>query len=83
MSSKPSLIRRILCALGQHAWEDVEPEFRCSEEDTSAAYGELFAWKQCKHCGLEEDNRCEVCKEHGTKVCRQLWVENERANLRY
>ncbi len=81
MSTNPSLIRRIFCALGLHAWEDVDPQHRCSEEDTSAAYGELFSWKRCKHCGLEEDNRCEICQEHGSAVCRQMWVEAERAKL--
>lgn len=71
---KPSIFRRALCACGFHSWEDVEPNICCSE-DFFGIYDPEFYWRKCKHCGLEEDLRCDVCKKDGTVECNRRYRE--------
>lgn len=75
-SKKPTLLQRVACACGFHSWEDVQ-EQQCAAE-LGGVYEDFYYWRKCKHCGHEEDERCDVCKEHGTQACIDSWKQGLR-----
>lgn len=57
---------KLLCFIGWHHWVNREPNRH------ELCYGTFMGpmdWQQCDRCGVEEDPRCDECKENGTGTC--------------